>query len=133
MRIEIGPRDLTKGSVMCVSRLNREKTIVPQDDVESRVPQLLDQIQQKMLEAARKRLDAATFDVSDYEEFKARLADPGGLLRAHWCGDRACEERVQEETKATIRCLAFDQPEEAGACLVCGGASSKRAHFARAY
>ena len=133
MRVEIGPRDLTQGSVMCVSRLNREKTSVPQEDVVSRVPQLLDQIQHQLLEAARKRQDAATFDVSDYDEFKERLADPGGFLRAHWCGDGACEERIQRETKATIRCLTFDQPEEAGTCLVCGGASSKRAHFARAY
>jgi len=117
--------------IFSYSRL--EKTVVPQDDVESRVPQLLDQIQRQLLELARERRDAATFDVSDYDEFKARLADPGGFLRAHWCGDSACEERVQAETKATIRLLAFDQPEEAGACLVCGGASSRRAHFARAY
>ncbi len=133
LRVEIGPKDLTQGSVMCVSRLNREKTSVPQEDVVSRVPQLLDQIQHQLLEAARKRRDAATFDVSDYDEFKERLADPGGFLRAHWCGDAACEERIQRETKATIRCLTFDQPEEAGSCLICGGASSKRAHFARAY
>jgi prolyl-tRNA synthetase len=133
LRIEIGPKDLAKGSVMCVSRRNREKTVVPQGEVESRVPQLLDQIQRQMLEAAQERQDAATFDVSDYEEFKSRLADPGGFLRAHWCGDSACEERVQRETKATIRCLTFDQPKEAGSCLVCGGASSRRAHFARAY
>ena len=75
----------------------------------------------------------AIFEVDDYETFKAKLEDPGGFLLAHWCGDDACEDRVQEETKATIRCLAFDQPEETGACLVCGKTSKKRAHFARGY
>ena len=79
------------------------------------------------------RRDAATFEVDDYDEFKAKLEDPGGFLLAHWCGDGACETRVQEETKATIRCLAFDQPEEKGACMICGGASNKRAHIAKAY
>ena len=69
----------------------------------------------------------------DYDAFKARLADPGGFLLAHWCGDGKCEERIQEETKATIRCLAFDQPAESGRCIVCDGTSNKRAHFAKAY
>ena len=62
-----------------------------------------------------------------------RVSGSSGFLLAHWCGDGACEERVRQETKATIRCLAFDQPDESGACLICGGASSKRAHFAKAY
>ena len=133
LRVEIGPKDVAKGSVMCVSRLNREKTVVPQGDVKTRVVELLDGIQTRMLQIAKERRDAATFEVDSYDEFKAKLADPGGFLLAHWCGDGKCEERVQEETKATIRCLAFDQPEESGSCLVCGGASKKRAHFARAY
>ena len=67
------------------------------------------------------------------DKLKEKLADPGGFLKAHWCGDGKCEERIQEETKATIRCLAFDEPDEAGRCIICDGASQKRAHFAKAY
>ena len=94
---------------------------------------LLDEIQSELLEAARARRDAATFRVDSYDELKEKLADPGGFLKAHWCGDGKCEERIQEETKATIRCLAFDEPDEAGRCIICDGASQKRAHFAKAY
>jgi prolyl-tRNA synthetase len=133
LRIELGPKDLQKGSVVCVTRLSREKIFVSMDEVATRVGQLLEKIQQDLFSAAGERRAAATFEVDDYDEFKQKLADPGGFLLAHWCGNDACEERIQEETKATIRCLAFDQPEEAGACIICGGTSTKRAHFAKAY
>jgi prolyl-tRNA synthetase len=133
LRIELGPRDMKKDSVVCVKRTNRSKSFVSMDDLEQEVPRLLEEIQGEMLEAARQRRDAMTFAVDDYQEFKARIDDTGGFLLAHWCGSPECEERVQQETKATIRCLAFEQPEEPGRCLVCAGESSKRAHFARAY
>ena len=102
-------------------------------NLELEVPAMLDAIQDELLQAARRRRDAATFEVNSYDEFKQKLADPGGFLLAHWCGGGECEKKVQEETKATIRCLAFDQPDEKGACIVCGGDSPKRAHFAKAY
>jgi prolyl-tRNA synthetase len=133
LRIELGPKDLEKGSVVCVRRQDREKTFVAMDQLATRVPQLLEAAQELLLATARERRAAATWEVDDYDTFKAKLEDPGGFLLAHWCGDDACEGRIQEETKATIRCLAFDQPEESGSCLICGGASNKRAHFAKAY
>jgi prolyl-tRNA synthetase len=133
LRVELGPKDLQKGSVACVTRLSREKSFVPMGDVGTRAGELLEKVQQDLYAAALERRAAATLEVDDYDEFKSKLVDPGGFLLAHWCGDGACEERVQEETKATIRCLAFDRPEESGACVVCGGPSSKRAHFAKAY
>jgi len=133
VRVEIGPKDLQKGSICCVTRLGRDKTFVPMDEAATRLPALLEEVQAKLLRTARERRAAATFEVDDYDTFKAKLEDPGGFLLAHWCGNDACEARVQEETKATIRCLAFDQPEERGACMVCGGESNRRAHFAKAY
>ncbi len=133
LRIELGPKDLAKGSVVCVKRKNRQKSFVPLGELEARVLALLDDIQREMFEAAKSRQSAATFPVDGYDEFKSKLADPGGFLLAHWCGDSKCEERIKEETKATIRCLAFAQPDEPGRCVVCGGASKKRAHFAKAY
>jgi prolyl-tRNA synthetase len=133
LRIEIGPKDIEKDSVVCVKRIERKKHFVPMAEIEESVEKLLDEIQGEMLRAARELREAATFNVDSYDEFKAKIEDPGGFLLAHWCGSGDCEEKVQEETKATIRCLAFDQPDEQGSCIVCGGESSKRAHFAKAY
>jgi prolyl-tRNA synthetase len=133
LRIEIGPKDIEKDSVACAKRIERKKAFIPMANLETEIPVMLDAIQAEMLEAARQRRDAATFEVDSYDEFKAKIEDPGGFLLAHWCGNGDCEEKVKEETKATIRCLAFDQPEQKGACIVCGGDSPKRAHFAKAY
>ncbi len=133
LRLELGPKDLEKNSVMTVKRVGRVKTPVPLDDVETRIPELLDELHQEMFDAALKRREEATHTVDDYDEFKRLNDDPGGFLLAHWCGGEACEEKVQAETKATIRCIAFDQPEESGKCLVCGGESTQRVHFAKAY
>ena len=133
LRLELGPRDLEKNSVMTVKRVGRAKSVVSMSDVETRIPELLDELQGEMFETALKRREEATHTVDDYDEFKRVLEDPGGFLLAHWCGGDACEAKVQEETKATIRCIAFDQPEESGTCLVCGGQSNKRVHFAKAY
>jgi prolyl-tRNA synthetase len=133
LRIELGPKDLERGSVLCVRRTDRAKEPVALDALETRVVQLLDAIQRQLFEAALARREAATRAVDDYEEFRRAIEDPGGFLLAHWCGSAECEARVKGETKATIRCLALDQPDEPGRCLICGGASPKRAHFARAY
>ncbi len=132
LRLEIGPKDLEQDSVMAVKR-NRKKTPIPLADVERRVGELLDEFQDELLESARARRDAATAPVDTYDEFRARIESPGGFLLAHWCGSPACETRVKDDTKATIRCLAFAQPDESGRCVVCGRPSPKRAHFARAY
>jgi prolyl-tRNA synthetase len=133
LRLELGPKDIEKNSVMTVKRVGRVKTPVSMDEVETKIPQLLDEIQRELFEAALERRESATREVNDYDEFKRVNDEHGGFLLAHWCGDAACETRIQEETKATIRCLAFDQPEEPGACVACGGASPKRAHFAKSY
>ena len=133
LRIELGPKDLEKQSVVCVKRTERQKNFVGLDELEDRVESLLDELQRELFCAAKKRRDDATYDVDDYAEFREKIEATGGFLLAHWCGDEACEEKVQVETKATIRCLAFDQPDEKGACIVCGGESAKRAHFAKAY
>ena len=133
VRIELGPKDLEKGSVVAVKRPNRTKTFVPMADLEVRIPATLEEIQQEMFEAARARRDAATFPVDGWEEFKEKIESPGGFLLAHWCGSSDCEAAIQEDTKATVRCLAFGQPTEEGRCVRCGEPSRKRVHFAKAY
>jgi prolyl-tRNA synthetase len=71
--------------------------------------------------------------VDDEKTFREKLDDPGGFLLTHWCGDGECEERVQQETKATIRCIPMDAKEEKGTCPFCGKESSRRVIYAKAY
>ncbi len=133
LRIELGPKDLEKGSVMTVRRHDRGKQPVSMDGVADSVRTLLDEVQRALFEAARMRRDAATRTVDTYDDLKATVEGPGGFVLAPWCGRTVCEVKIQDETKATIRVLAFDQPDEAGRCVVCGEPSPKRVHFAKAY
>ncbi len=133
LRIELGPKDLAKGTVVCVKRPNRAKSFESMDGIAGSVGRLLDEIQSEMLQTALERREQATHVVDGYEEFKVKLADGGGFLLAHWCGAAECEAAIQAETRATIRCITFDQPNEEGTCLKCGEKSSRRVHFARAY
>jgi len=134
LRIELGPKDLEKGSVCCVKRLGRAKSFVPKDEVALAVPKLLEELQGELLAAARARRDAATHMVDSYDAFKEKLEAPGGgFMLAHWCGDTACETAIHEETKATVRVITFDGSKESGPCVRCGSPSGRRVHFAKAY
>ncbi len=133
LRLELGPRDLDAGQVTAVKRHNREKKPLPIPSLDRAVPPLLDEIQKDLFDAALQRRDAATFLVNDYAEFQRVLESTGGFLRAHWCGSPECETKVKGETKATIRCIPLEAPTETGACIICGKASTRRVHFARAY
>jgi prolyl-tRNA synthetase len=133
LRIELGPKDLEKGSVCCVKRLGRAKSFVPAVDVAKEVPRLLHEIQAELLAADKARRDASTHAVDTYDVFKLTLEGSGGFLLAHWCGETNCETAIHEETKATVRVITFDGPKEAGACVRCGNPSARRVHFAKAY
>ena len=134
LRIELGPKDLEKGSVCCVKRLGRAKSFVPVADCATAVPKLLDELQAELLAAAKARRDASTYSVDTYAAFKEKLEAPGGgFMLAHWCGDGACEAAIHEETKATVRVITFDGAKESGGCVRCGHASTRRVHFAKAY
>ncbi len=134
LRIELGPKDLEKGSVVCVRRLDRKKTFVPLEALEDRVPELLEELQRELLEAARARRDAATSRVDSYDEFKHKLDEPGGFVLAHWGGDAETERLIKEETGATIRCIPLEAPEEPPQpCIRGEGRSTRRVYFARAY
>jgi prolyl-tRNA synthetase len=103
------------------------------DDLAARVPELLGQIQQDLFKSAQAMLEAHTEDVDTYAELSDRVARNAGWSMAHWCGSAACEARIKAETKATTRCIPFGQPDEKGACIICGGPSDRRVIFARAY
>jgi prolyl-tRNA synthetase len=131
IRIEIGPKDLEKGQVVLVRRDTGQKTATAMDDVSFQVPGILEEIQESLLKKAKERLEAGCRKAESYDEFK-RTIEEGGFIYAPWCGSRECEDRISEETKATIRLLP-EGAEEGGVCIACGKGPAKRVPFARAY
>ncbi len=133
VRIEIGPKDLANKSVVIVRRDTGEKQSIEIGKAADFIRELLAKIQNDMFAKALKFQQDNTFEVDTYEEFKKFLEEKGGFIKAHWCGDAACEEKVKEETKATTRCIPFNQKKETGECIVCGKKSDGRVIFAKAY
>jgi prolyl-tRNA synthetase len=134
LRIEIGPKDVDKGTVALArrDRPGREgKSFTPQEQIAVQVGEMLEDIQAALLERARAFRAANTHDVSSYAELAQVVQD--GWAYAWWCGSAECEAKVKEETKATTRCIPLDQPEGSGKCAVCGETASQKVIFARAY
>ncbi len=132
LRLELGPRDLAAGQVFSARRDTREKLALPLADLATAVRAKLDEIQSSLYQRALAFREERTFRVDSYDEFKEAL-DGGGFFRAPWCGNEACELQIKADTKATIRCLEMDVPEERGACMRCGEPSTQRVPFARSY
>ena len=134
LRVELGPKDLAKGTVVAAQRNRRNKTFIPMADLTTEIPKLLETVQQEMFDAAVEHRAAHTFKVDSYDEFKEKLDEPGGFLLAHWGGDDASEARIKEETGATIRCIPFDGEDEPETkCIRGEGTSTRRVIFARSY
>ncbi len=133
VRIEIGPRDVAAGQVVVVARTSGEKRTMPLDEASSTMTSMLEGIQQELYDDALSFRDANTHDANDYDELRAGLDAEGGLWVGAWCGDTACEQKVSQDTKATVRFLPL-QPEGPGAaCVVCGRPGVDKAAWARAY
>ncbi len=134
LRIEIGPKDVAKGSVALARRdvPGREgKSFVPQTGLAGTVSQLLSDIQDSMLKQATAYRDAHIHEPETYQELKRLVKDGWALV--WWCGSKECEAKVKEDTKATSRVIPFDQPKGTGKCIVCGGTAEQKVYFARAY
>jgi len=134
VRLEVGPRDMEKGQVVAVRRDTGEKAFVPVAEAGVTLRTLLQSIQTSLYQRALKFRTDNTFRARDYAELGRLLDEPGGFVEAGWCGDAACEARVKEETKATIRLLPLDRKDTGGApCVVCGKSARDIAVFGRAY
>ena len=131
LRVEIGPRDLAANQVTLARRDTGEKLPVPIAELAARVPQMLKEIQANLLRRATEFRDANIFPANDWSELVEAVGK--GFARAWWCGSAECEAKLKEETKATTRCIPFDQPGGAGKCAVCGADAKEQALFARAY
>ena len=135
VRMEIGPRDAQNNSVMLVRRDNRAKESVPVEALEQRLPVLLEELQQALLQRAKAFRAENTHYTESYEEFKQIIAEKRGFVRVKWAEDSKAELAVKEETKATLRVIPFDQPEGGvqGKCIYTGKPATCEAIFARAY
>jgi prolyl-tRNA synthetase len=133
LRVEIGPKDIEKSSVVLARRDTREKQITPMDGLAERVRALLDEIQDQLLARARAFREDRTTMTGDYEEFKRLMEGRPGFVIAPWCGGAACENAIKAETQATIRNIPFGSPAPSGPCLKCGGPAVAMAWFAKAY
>lgn len=132
IRLEVGPRDLASNQVVLARRDTGEKQTVPINDLAPTVATLLDAIQDNLLARALERREANSHHVDTYDAFKKQV-ELGGFIYAHHCGETTCEIKLSEETKATVRCIPFDIPEEKDTCIRCDKPSNHRVVFARAY
>jgi prolyl-tRNA synthetase len=134
LRIEIGPKDVEKGTVALARRdiLGRAgKSFVPQANLAAQVGEILQQIQSSLFERALAFRQANTYDPRTYSELVEALQN--GWAYSWWCESPECEAKVKEDTKATTRCIPIDQPTGAGKCIVCGEPAHRKVYFARAY
>jgi prolyl-tRNA synthetase len=134
LRIEIGPKDVAKGTVVLArrDRPGKEgKAFVPREGLAGAVAETLTAIQKSLYERAVNFRTANTADPKDYEEFKQTVEK--GFAHSFWCGGGGCEKRIKEDTKATLRCIPLKQTGETGKCICCGNPAGEKAYFAKAY
>jgi len=133
VRLAIGQRDLDNGTFEVARRDTLTKETIPIDEVVGKIEFLLEDIQKNIYQKAFDYRAAHITKVDSYDEFKEVLEQKGGFISAHWDGTNETEDRIKEETKATIRCIPIDAKHEEGKCMVTGKPSNKRVLFAKAY
>ena len=132
-RIEIGPKDIEAGTCIVVRRDTGEKITVALSNIQDKLPELLDDIQNNMLETARKHRDAHTYSATTYDEFIDTINNKPGFVKAMWCGDVECENKIKEDTTATSRCMPFAQEKLSDVCVCCGRPAKALVYWGKAY
>lgn len=132
-RIEIGPKDIENNKCVFVRRDTREKIEVCLDEVESKAKEILERIHNDMYEYAKAHLESHTYSATFWEEFKDTIENKPGFVKAMWCGNQACEDKIKEELAATSRCMPFEQEQLAETCVCCGKPAKKMVYWGRAY
>ena len=133
LRIEIGPRDIENGKCIICRRDNGEKTEVALSDINEKVDELLKTMQKDMLAKARKHLEEHTYEAHNKEEFVKLFEEKSGFVKAMWCGETACEEKIKEDMAVTSRCMPFEQECLSDTCVYCGKKAQKMVYWGRAY
>lgn len=134
LRVELGPKDIEANKCVVVRRDTREKIEVSLDELETRIPEILETMQTEMFERAKKHRDTHIWDAHNYEEMKGIAENKPGFIRGMWCEDRACEDKIKEDLAVTSRCMPFnDQEQIAETCVCCGKPAHKLVYWGKAY
>ncbi|MEM5829405.1 MAG: proline--tRNA ligase [Candidatus Aenigmatarchaeota archaeon] len=133
IRVEIGPKDLKKRQITCVRRDNFQRIEVKDKQAIKKIFELMEKIQEDLLKKAKDFLKKNTFIPKDYGEFKKILKEKGGFLKACWCGEEGCEEKIKEETGATIRVIPLKKEKVFSNCICCGKEAKEVVYFAKSY
>lgn len=133
IRVAVGARDLENNTVELARRDTKEKTNVPVDGLASRIIGLLDEIQQAIYDKALAYRDSHITKADTWDEFVKLLEEKGGFISAFWDGTAETEAAIKEKSKATIRCIPLDNPQETGKCILTGKPATQRVLFAQAY
>lgn len=133
LRLEVGPKDIENNQVVLVRRDTREKMVVSMDELEARIPVLLDEIHDALYEKALKRQEEMTTTVTTPEEMRVAADTKPGFIKAMWCKDLACEEKIKEIYGLTSRCMPFEQEKVADTCICCGKETDTMVYWGKAY
>jgi prolyl-tRNA synthetase len=133
VRVEIGPKDIEAGQCVVVRRDNREKAVLKIEELAQKLPEILETEQKALFDKALAHRNSHTYDVHNFEEFKETAANKPGFIRAMWCGDTACEEKIKEDTSVTSRCIPADQEPISDVCVCCGKPAKKLVYWGKAY
>ncbi len=133
LRIEIGPRDIENNQCVVVRRDNREKITVSLDELTVRIPELLAEFHKSLFEKALARRSEMTYDAKTLDEIKKIADTKAGFIRAMWCGDRECEDKLKEVAGITSRCIPFEQEHLSDTCVCCGKEATKMLYWGKAY
>lgn len=133
LRLELGPKDIENNQCVIVRRDTREKMFISLNELETRIPEILKDMQQSLMEKARSIRDQKTYKAVDMDEFSAICENSPGFIKAMWCGDRDCEDQIKEKTGATARCIPFDREKLADTCVCCGKPARHMVYWGRAY
>ena len=133
LRLEIGPRDIENNQCVLVRRDNREKVFVNLDDLENTIDEILKSLQEDLFNKALQHRDKNTSTAKTLEEFENILKEKQGFIKAMWCEDSECENKIKELTGATSRCMPFEQENISNTCVCCGKPAGKMVYWAKAY
>ncbi len=133
IRVEIGPKDIEAGKCVICRRDNGQKVEVMLDELEKAVEEILDNIQANMYQKAKAHLDSHIYTAATKDEFVRTFMEKSGFVKAMWCGDRECEEKVKEDMGVTSRCMPYEQECLSDTCVYCGKPAKKMVYWGRAY
>ena len=133
LRLEIGPKDIENNRCVVVRRDSNEKIFVSLDELEQRAPELLQEVHDGLYQKALDRRAAMTFTAKDYAELKDIADNKPGFIKAMWCGERECEDKLKDELGITSRCIPFEQEQLSDTCVCCGKPAKHMLYWGKAY